>query len=95
MGICIHEISSFICTILSLQMHCENNFKLTSKVLAVELSEFPFGVMRGSRKFCQRGPNSSGNVFIILFIYLMRGDRIQMPVKASHHRPANETLVGW
>ena len=46
--------------------------------------------MRGSRKFCQRGSNSDTIIF-----WLMRWDRIQIPLKASHHRPTSETPFKW
>ena len=48
---------------------------------------FLFGtaIIRESRKFCQRGSNSDNFI-------LMRGNRIQIALKAGHHRPASETL---
>ena len=39
--------------------------------------------MRGSRKFCQKGSN------IFLFLFLIRGKRIQIALKAGHHRHLN------
>ena len=46
--------------------------------------------MRGSRKFCRRGTN-----FDRFFLKLMRGGRVQIPLKAGHHRPASETPFKW
>ena len=45
--------------------------------------------MRGSRKFCQRGSNSD-NIFSD-----NEGERIQIPLKVGHHRPASETPFKW
>ena len=44
--------------------------------------------MRGSRKFCQRGVN-------FFFLFLIRGKRIQIALKAGHHGPASETPFKW
>ena len=41
-------------------------------------------VMRGPRKFCQRGSNSD-NVF-----FFVTEERIQKALKTDHHRPASE-----
>ena len=45
--------------------------------------------MRGSRKFCQRGPNFNFLFFLIYFF--MRVGRIQIPLLAGHQRPASES----
>ena len=42
------------------------------------------GSMHGSRKFCQSGSSSYSS-------FLMRGKRIQIALKAGHHRPGSET----
>ena len=42
--------------------------------------------MRGPREFCQRGSWSNSNN-----VFMMRGKRIQIALKASHHRLASET----
>ena len=47
-------------------------------------------IMRGSRKFCQRGSNPD-NVFILS----MRGKRIEIAQQGGHHRPASETPFKW
>ena len=47
-------------------------------------------VMRGSRKFYQRGSN-----FDNVFFSLMRGGRIQIPLLAGHQHPASETPFKW
>ena len=45
---------------------------------------------RGSRKFCQRGSNTD-NVF-----FLVDGmERVEMPLKMGHNRPASETTLKW
>ena len=44
--------------------------------------------MHGSRKFCQRGSNSDFFVF-----FFVRGERIQIALKAGHHQPASETPI--
>ena len=53
--------------------------------------------MHGSKKFCQRGSNSGVFLFVccylIVFSYLMRREKIQIPLKAGHHRPASETSL--
>ena len=46
-------------------------------------------VMRGSRKFCQRGSNYD------FFLSLTGGGRINVSLLASHHRPASETPFKW
>ena len=46
--------------------------------------------MRGSRKFFQRGSN-----FDNVFLRLMRGEMIQIPLCAGHHRPGSETPFKW
>ena len=43
--------------------------------------------MRGPRRFCQ----SESNFDNVFFLGLMRGERIQIPLKAGYHRPASET----
>ena len=43
--------------------------------------------MRESRKFCQRG-SSSDNVFFVVVLF---DERIQIPLREGHHRPASET----
>ena len=45
-------------------------------------------IMCRSRKFCQRGSNSE--VFLLLLFKLMRGERIQIPLKGGHHQPTRE-----
>ena len=48
--------------------------------------------MCGSRRFCQRGSNF--DVFIV-FVFLMRGGRIQIPLKAGHCWPGAEMPLKW
>ena len=43
---------------------------------------YMYKFMRGSRKFCQRGPN-----FDNVFFSLIRGGRIQISLLAGHQRP--------
>ena len=45
--------------------------------------------MRRSRKFGQRGSNSA--TLATFFYFFFRGERIQIALKAGHHRPARET----
>ena len=53
-------------------------------------------VMRGSRKFCQRGSNSATlTFFFFVFLLVMRGGLIQIPHKVGHHRSASETPFKW
>ena len=47
--------------------------------------------MRGFRKFCQR--LRGGQPFFLFF--LIRGKRIQIALKAGHHRLASETPFKW
>ena len=35
------------------------------------------------------------DVFLLLFFQLLRGERIQIPLKEGHHRPARETPCKW
>ena len=49
-------------------------------------------VMRGSRKFCQRGSNYDKVFFLVL---CGGGGRIQIPLLAGHQRPACETPFKW
>ena len=53
--------------------------------------------MRGSRKFCQRGPTLTFYFCFLFFFFffLMRGGRIQIPLLAGHQRPASETPFKW
>ena len=44
--------------------------------------------VRGSRKFCQRGSK-----FFVFVFKLLRVERIQIPLKAGHHRPTSETPI--
>ena len=46
--------------------------------------------MRESRKFFQRGSN-----FDYVFLLLMMGEMIQIPIKAGHHRPSSRTPFKW
>ena len=47
--------------------------------------------MHGSRKFCQMGQLNS-DVFAVVFKSADEGrERILVPLKADHHRPARET----
>ena len=47
-------------------------------------------LMRGSNEVCQRGPIS------FFFFCLTRGERIQLPLDAGHHRPTNEApFTSW
>ena len=43
-------------------------------------------IMRGSKKVL-----SEGVQLFLPFFKLMRGERIQLPLKAGHHRPASKT----
>ena len=75
-------------TLKNMQIEIINNYSILKTL------------MRGSRKFCQRGSNF-GNVFLLFFVCLffffslMKGGRIQIPLLASHQRPANETPFKW
>ena len=46
--------------------------------------------MRGSIKFFQRGSN-----FDYVFLLLMMGEMIQIPIQADHHRPSSGTPFKW
>ena len=46
--------------------------------------------MRGSRKFCQKGSDSDNVFFSSFFSFFMRGERIQIALKAGHYQPASE-----
>ena len=48
---------------------------------------------RGSRKFCQRGFNSDG--FFVCLFFSDEEKRIQIALKAGHHRPTSETPFKW
>ena len=48
--------------------------------------------MRGSRMFCQRGSKSDKGFFV--FFMLMRGERIQIPLKAGRWWPNIECWLG-
>ena len=37
----------------------------------------------------------AGSTFDNVFFFLMRGERIQIPIKADHHWPASETPFKW
>ena len=45
--------------------------------------------MHGSRKFCQRGGGGGGGRGV------MRGGRIQIPLKAGHYWPASDMPFKW
>ena len=51
--------------------------------------------MRGSRKLCQRGFYNDNVFFLCLFFVVFfswwDGERIEMPPKKDHHRPASES----
>ena len=67
-------------------LESETQFWVKQSILS---QRFRWGPMRGSRKFCQRGSDSARVFFLCLF----RGERIQISLKASHHRPARENGV--
>ena len=48
--------------------------------------------MRGFRKFCQ-GVHIFFFKLFLNFISLMRGGRIQLPLKAGHHQPAQRNAI--
>ena len=60
-------------------------------------------IMRGSRKFCQRGYNGPTLMtFIFFFVFLfivffliMRRGMIQIPIKAGHYRSASVPPFKW
>ena len=58
-------------------------------------SHTPYKSMRGSRKFCQRGSNSEKCFCYCFFQLIRRGERIQITLKAGHHRPNRETPFKW
>ena len=47
--------------------------------------------MHGSRKFCQRGPNSDNAFYDDDDDEVREEEMIQIAREADHHRPANET----
>ena len=49
-------------------------------------------LMRGPRKFCQRGSNFES---VFFFFSLLRRGRVQIPLLADHHWPASETSFKW
>ena len=51
------------------------------------------GVMRGSRKFCQRGSNF--DTFLFCIFSLMRGGRIQISLLTGHEWPTSEMPFKW
>ena len=53
-------------------------------------------IMRGSRKFCQRGSNSD-NVFFFFFFFFFEAGREdpKLALQAGHHRPTSETPCKW
>ena len=59
------------------------------------LPKYNHSMRRGSRKFCQRGSNPDNVFFFFFFFFLVRGKRIQIALKAGHHRPASETPFKW
>ena len=71
---------------------CEANYlivphekKDSDKTVPKSRLSTPWICICRSRKFCQRGSHSDG------FFSDNEGERIQIPLKEGHHRPASET----
>ena len=80
----LHDDSISMIIFLYLHGKCIVNHMFSS------FSMHESGGMRGSRKFCQRGPTLKTFFFFFFFFFcsLMRG-KIQIPPSAGHHRPVS------
>ena len=52
-------------------------------------------LMRGSRKFCQRGSNFDNVFLFVLFLVNEGWEGRNTTTSAGHHQPASETTFKW
>ena len=72
---------------------CIRTVVMLIKTFLSVIMRYTCTILRGSRKFCQRGPILTG--FFFFFFFFISGERIRITLKAGHHRPASETSFKW